>query len=41
MINSTDSIMAEVGQFLFLIEISIAVMILNECDLRLFIFVVF
>lgn len=41
MISSTDSIMAEVGQFLFLIEIPIAVMILNECDLRLFIFVVF
>lgn len=35
-------IMAEAEQFLFLIEVFIiAVLILNRCDLRLFIFVVF
>ena len=33
--------MAEVKQYLFSIEVFIAIMILNKLDLRLFIFVVF
>lgn len=42
MITSAYFIMAKVEQFLFLIQVFIlAVLILNKCDLRLFIFVVF
>lgn len=41
MISFTYSIMAEVEQFLFSIDVFIAILILNKCDVRLFIFVVF